>query len=96
MLSSSRCRRSWIRSATIASAKSWARRAGLVGEGECALLGRAISCFRFGMCLAGLCWCSAEECEARNVTKVSFDILLDGDEMQGVVEKRAVWLKRRE
>jgi hypothetical protein len=68
----------------------------VLGEDACSLAGKSVPCFRLGMCLGGLCWCSEDECDARNLDKLTFDILLDGDEMQGVVGDRAVWLKRRE
>jgi hypothetical protein len=67
-----------------------------VGGSSCSLAGKSLSCFRLGMCLNGLCWCSADECEARNITRLSFDILLDDDEMQGVVGDRALFLERKE
>jgi hypothetical protein len=68
------------------------------GQDECTLAGNSVSCFRLGMCLSGTCWCSEEACEARNLMRLPFEIIVDGEEMQGVIGEpaRAVWLKRQE
>jgi hypothetical protein len=75
------------------AATSWT-----LGEDNCFLAEKSLSCGRLSLCLGGLCWCSADECEARNLTKLSFEVLVDDEdaEMQGVIGDRAVWLQRLE